>query len=46
MLTLTSIVLTLILITHLWGTVFSIFMLETEHRLDIKGEKGFFGNPD
>ena len=22
------------------------FMLETEHRLDIKGEKGFFGNPD
>ena len=26
--------------------VFSILMLETEHRLDIKGEKGFFGNPD
>ena len=26
----------------------SIFMLETEHRFnrDIKGEKGFFGNPD
>jgi hypothetical protein len=21
-------------------------MLETENRLDIKGEKGFFGNPD
>ena len=23
-----------------------IFMVGTEHRLDIKGEKGFFGNPD